>query len=184
MPGGFIIGIAGARDPTPWGVGATRNIVGMLVSDGYIIASGVGRGIDWIAVITALKLGGRVVGVPPYYNYRTEYLINHGGVVITPEIEPRENVNRLLAYRDFIFVCISDAVIIPEARYRIRGWGTRITVDFARRFKKPVFILKPRNNAPEDVKRGFEELTRKYGAIPIQDYNLLKEIIKKIVPTK
>lgn len=177
LPDGVIVGIAGTRDPTPWGVGITKSIVRGLVGDGLAIATGLARGVDWVATLTALELGGRVVGVPPYFNGRARFVVEHGGVVITLQVEPGGNIKRLLVDRDGVLACISDVLIIPETRYRNEGWGTRITADFASRFGKTVFIVKPGDDAPGDVKRGFEELVKLFGAIPISNYESLRDVI-------
>jgi DNA processing protein len=177
LPDGIIVGIAGTRNPTPHGVEVTRGIVRGLVEGGLAIATGLARGVDWVATLTALELSGKVIGVPPYFNNRARFVVERGGVVITPQVEPGGNIKRLFAERDGVLACISDVLIIPEARYRSEGWGTRITVDFVRRLNKPVFVVKPSDDAPSDVKRGFEELVKRFGAISISNYDSLRDVI-------
>jgi len=58
-----IVSIVGTRNPTAQGIENTRTITQYLVSQGYIIVSGLAKGIDTIALETAIEHDGQVIAV-------------------------------------------------------------------------------------------------------------------------
>jgi len=58
-----VIAVVGTRDCTPYGVGAAEGISYDLSLSGFVIATGLARGIDTAAARGALRAGGTVLGV-------------------------------------------------------------------------------------------------------------------------
>jgi predicted Rossmann fold nucleotide-binding protein DprA/Smf involved in DNA uptake len=52
-------------------------------------------------------------------------------------------IRQRYALRNRIIAGMSYAVIIPEARYKKRGWGSKYQVQFSIKARRPVIILKP-----------------------------------------
>lgn len=59
----FAIAVVGSRKPSPYGRAVTENLSSELTSMGFTIVSGMARGIDTAAHISALKAGGRSIAV-------------------------------------------------------------------------------------------------------------------------
>lgn len=57
------VAVVGTREPTQYGITMTRNITADLVSEGVTLVSGLARGVDTACHQTALKCGGRTIGV-------------------------------------------------------------------------------------------------------------------------
>ncbi len=57
------LAVVGSRKPSHYGLSAVRDIVSDLVQAGFVIVSGLARGIDAMAHRTALEAGGRSVAV-------------------------------------------------------------------------------------------------------------------------
>ncbi len=55
--------VVGTRSPTAYGRSAARLLTKELVGEGFVIASGLARGIDAIAHETCIEQGGRTIGV-------------------------------------------------------------------------------------------------------------------------
>ena len=57
------IAVVGTRNPSPEGIIRTRKLVKELVKKGFTIVSGMAKGIDTIAHLTALENGGKTIAV-------------------------------------------------------------------------------------------------------------------------
>ena len=59
------IGIVGTRQPSAHGLAVARAVAAACVTEGWVVVSGVARGIDEAAHEAALRAGGRTIGVLP-----------------------------------------------------------------------------------------------------------------------
>ena len=88
---GYPIAVVGSRMPTTYGKTVTEKMSRELVSRGFIIVSGMARGIDTIAHSTVLKAGGNTIAVLgcglnrvyPQENYRLMEEISLKGAVLS-----------------------------------------------------------------------------------------------------
>jgi DNA processing protein len=55
--------VVGTRKPSSGGQQRAAKIAKMLVEDGFVIVSGLARGIDTVALTTAIKMGVQVIAV-------------------------------------------------------------------------------------------------------------------------
>lgn len=86
------IAVVGTRTPTDYGRKATEMIVKQLVARGWMIVSGLARGVDRIAHETAIKNKGLTIAVlgtgfdniyPPEHKNLVEEIVKTGGAVIS-----------------------------------------------------------------------------------------------------
>ena len=84
------VAIIGTRTPTQYGVDMTEKIAKRLTELGFTIVSGLARGIDTIAIKSALDNGGRAIGViasgilnlyPKENKILVEKLVNNGALI-------------------------------------------------------------------------------------------------------
>ncbi|MEM1637255.1 MAG: DNA-processing protein DprA [Pyrobaculum sp.] len=145
------VAVAGARDASPGGLELAREVGRRLAVEGYVVVTGLAKGIDEAAVMGALESGGVAVGVAPYLYeregvlwYRARRFLESGRVsVVSERLRPSSDVRRDFVLRNRIIAGMSLLVVIPEARYREGGWGTRYQVDFGIRAGRTVVIFKP-----------------------------------------
>ncbi len=140
------IAVVGTRRHTTYGRDATVSIVLGLVRAGYVIVSGLARGIDSIAHRTALDVGGDTVGVlgtgldvryPPEHEDLAELMAERGCLVTefppgTPPLKyhfPQRN--RLIAG-------LARAVLVVEAPEKS---GALITAHYALDEGKEIFAV-------------------------------------------
>src|SRR6266536_1122842 len=86
----FAVAIVGTRRVTPYGRQITEELSSFLVANGITVISGLSRGVDSIAQQTALKAGGRTMGVlgygvdkiyPPEHRALAEKMMERGAIV-------------------------------------------------------------------------------------------------------
>jgi len=183
------VAVVGTRELSDSGVELTREIVRELVKSGYTIITGLAKGVDLTAAKEALNNGGRVIGVVPYMvNARSDYtlyllsergsiadkLLRNGAVVSENLYKGRVEVQ--LASRNRITAGMSIAVVIPETRYKEKGWGTAYQVKFGLRANRRVIIFKPMVD-DRKVQEGFEYF-RKEGASVVDSVGDLLSVLK------
>lgn len=126
----------GSRDASPYGLETTEYFVREIIDRGYVIVSGLARGIDAAAAETALKNHGKTVavlgsGIDVPYPSTSRDLYNRikvNGLILSeypPGTEPRPH--RFPA-RNRIIAGLSSLTIVGEAG---KMSGTLITVGFA-----------------------------------------------------
>ncbi len=143
LPG---LAVVGARKMTPYGNRVVRTLVRELSQNGILIVSGMARGIDTAAHLTAIETGGLTVAVlgcgievvyPPENREVYRKIISRGMVMSefplgTPPLAsnfPRRN--RLISG-------LAEAVLVVEAAERS---GSLITASFAAEQGKDVFAV-------------------------------------------
>lgn len=112
-----------------------------------IVVSGLARGIDTAAHRGCLDGGGRTVAVVgtgldrvhPKENAGLQAdIIAHGGLIVSEQPSGTKASPRTLIARTRIQMAMADKVIVVECE---RESGTMHAVEFARRFRRPIFAL-------------------------------------------
>lgn len=140
------IGVIGARECTEYGIVAAQKLSYEMASTGILIVSGMARGLDSVAAVSALKAGGKTVAVlgcgldivyPPE-NGELMKAITENGVVITeypPSCRPyRHNFPQ----RNRIISGLSRGLLVIEAAKRS---GTFTTVEYAKNYGRDIFAV-------------------------------------------
>ena len=147
MPGSdAAIAIVGARAATQSARAIARRLARELAAAGFVIVSGLARGIDAEAHRGALEAGGRTLGVlacgpdriyPPEHRNLAEEIIRSGAILseMPPGVPPRRSHFPL---RNRIISGLCQAVIVVEARRRS---GSLITVRHALEQGREVFVV-------------------------------------------
>lgn len=140
------IAVVGTRNPTRYGVSMARRLSGDLAAMGFIIVSGMARGIDSAAHVGAMDAGGKTVAVlgsgisviyPPE-NRKLYYRIAENGTVISelPATEPPHAYN--FPSRNRIISGMSLGAVVVEAA---RKSGSLITAKLAAEQGREVFAV-------------------------------------------
>lgn len=134
-PVGRYIAVAGARNPSEVGLRLAAEVGRLLAKRGAVVVTGMARGIDFAAAVAAVRAGGRAVGVWPAVYIKPGVLDpsveSYSKIDTVLALSLSQNFAALLAARSRLVVCISEALIVPEARYRQAGWGTAVAVTHA-----------------------------------------------------
>lgn len=180
------ISIVGTRNPSIYGLKMAEKFASELASLGFIIVSGLARGIDTASHTGALRVGGKTIGVlgsgfknfyPPE-NKKLENEIIKNGAIITefPSNTLPEKYN--FPKRNRIISGISKGVIVIEAGPKS---GALITANLALEQGRDVFALPGRIDTL--YSKGTNKLLKE-GAILVEDiedilYTLNIEFEKK-----
>lgn len=177
------IGIVGARNCSLYGMNITRKISKKLSDKGYIIVSGLAKGIDKAAHIEANGKTISVLGTGlleevfyPKENIPTyKDILKKGGLVISEFMLDEKATKYSFPKRNRIIAGLSSSLIVTEAAKKS---GSLITADFASDLGKDIYTI------PGDI------LSAKYdgnndlikdGAIPIvriEDVDIYFEAIE------
>ncbi len=142
-----IIAVVGAREMTENGGKKCAKIVKELVNKGFIIVSGMARGIDTVAHWTAIKNGGRTIAVlgtgvdiiyPPENRELYFKILAEGGAIVS-EIPTGQRVTKnVFAARNRIISGLAQAVVVVEAKIKS---GSMITARVALEQGREVFAI-------------------------------------------
>ena len=176
------IAIVGTRKDSPYGERITKELSMELSMRGFIIVSGMARGIDSVAHRAALEAGGKTIAVLgcgvdvvyPKENAELAEQIRKQGAVISEfgmgTSPSRENFPR----RNRIISGLSLGVIVTEASARS---GSLITTRFALEQGREIFAVPGKINAPNSD--GVNGLI-KHGAKLVQN---VEDILSELQPT-
>ncbi|MFH1244493.1 MAG: DNA-processing protein DprA, partial [bacterium] len=168
--------VVGTRRMSEYGRMVTEKFVRGLVGAGWIIVSGLARGVDRVAHETCLSagrhacVGGKTIAVlahgldmtyPPEHVELRKQIVKSGGLVISEHPGGVSLTKQNLAVRNRIVVGISQCVLVTESP---KSSGTKITVRFAADQGKDVYIVPGPINDP--TYEGSVELIRD-GCIPV-----------------
>ncbi|MGQ4876187.1 MAG: DNA-processing protein DprA [Promethearchaeia archaeon] len=144
------ISIVGTRNPSLNGHIKARRIAKELAENGYIIISGLARGIDLEAHIGALEGKGKTIAVissgidkiyPPEHEELVQDILKDGMLISEKGLE--REVNKWgLRDRNRIISGLSNATLIIEGSWKS---GTRIELELAKNQNKLIFALEPDN---------------------------------------
>jgi DNA processing protein len=192
----YAVAIVGTRRVTPYGRQITEELSAYLASNGITVISGLARGVDALAHQTALKAGGRTIGVlgsgvdkiyPPEHRQLAEQMMKSGGIVsdYAPGTPPDASN---FPPRNRIISGLSLAVVVIEAG---ETSGALITAEFAAEQGREIFAVPGSILAPQS--KGTNKLIQK-GALPLLSVNDLMQALnltrmgehkaaRKIIPT-
>ncbi|MEO0678012.1 MAG: DNA-processing protein DprA [Pseudomonadota bacterium] len=142
--GGRTLGIVGARNASSLGTRMTRRLVGELGRAGFVIVSGLARGIDTMAHHTAVETGtiaavaGGVDVVYPSENTRLADEIASKGLIVSEMPMGATPHARHFPRRNRIIAGLSRAVVVIEAAAKS---GTLITADLAGDYGRDVLAV-------------------------------------------
>ena len=175
----FAVAIVGTRRVTPYGRQITEELSSFLAANGITVISGLARGVDAIAHQTALKAGGRTIGVlgsgvdkiyPPEHRALAEKMIESGAIVsdYAPGTPP-DATN--FPPRNRIISGLSLAVVVVEAG---ETSGALITAEFAAEQGREIFAVPGSILAPQS--KGTNKLIQN-GALPLLSVNDLMQAL-------
>ncbi|MBU0619083.1 DNA-processing protein DprA [Patescibacteria group bacterium] len=155
------IAVVGSRRATAYGQQATQKLTAALVERGWVIVSGLARGVDRIAHQAALDGKGKTIAVlghgldkiyPPEHHWLAKQISQHGALV--SEMPPFSAITKgNFVIRNRIVAGLSQGVLVTEGAGRS---GTKITTRYAADFGREVFavpgsINNPMSQAPADL---------------------------------
>ncbi len=165
-----IIGVVGTRQISSYGREITTTLTSGLVARGFVIVSGLARGVDTVAHQTTLDLGGKTIAVlgtdvdriyPQTNKQLATDIITSGGVIMS-EIPPGQVVNKwTFAARNRLISGVAVAVLITEAAMKS---GSLITARMALEQGKEVLVVPGPINS--EVSKGTNFLISQ-GATPV-----------------
>ena len=151
------ISIIGTRNPTYYGHSKARTISREMAVNGYVIISGLARGVDIEAHLGALEGGGKTIAVlgsgveniyPNEHVNTSKDVIKEGALISELNIDQRLNKYSLIS-RNRIISGLSKASLIIEGNLNS---GTRHEANFAKDQNKYIFTLRPINPNNETSK--------------------------------
>ena len=192
----FAVAIVGTRRVTAYGRQITEELAAYLAAHGITVISGLARGVDAIAHQTALKAGGRTIGVlgsgvdkiyPPEHRGLAEKMMESGAILsdYAPGTPPDASN---FPPRNRIISGLSLAVVVIEAG---ETSGALITAEFAAEQGREVFAVPGSILAPQS--KGTNKLIQN-GALPLLSVNDLMQVLdltrmgeqktaRKVIPT-
>jgi DNA processing protein len=175
----YAVAIVGTRRVTPYGRQITEELAAYLAGNGITVVSGLARGVDAIAHQTALKAGGRTIGVlgsgvdkiyPPEHRQLAERMTESGSIVsdYAPGTPPDASN---FPPRNRIISGLSLAVVVIEAG---ETSGALITAEFAAEQGREIFAVPGSILAPQS--KGTNKLIQQ-GALPLLSVNDLMQAL-------
>ena len=141
-----ILTVVGSRQPSSYAATKTRELCTAMAEQGYVICSGLARGIDTIAGESSVPFTRRTIAVLgnginrtyPIENTPLRKKIAANGLVLSeyPNMTPPEAKN--FPSRNRILACLSKGTFVAEARPHS---GTLITAMFALEYGRDVATL-------------------------------------------
>ena len=169
-----IVTIVGSRMATSYSRSVLTKLVPRLVKKGWVIASGLAKGVDVMAHQAALTIEGKTIAVVgnglnhfyPLSNYHVQEQIIRRGLILSeylPDTPPRPF---RFPQRNRILAGIAQKVIVTEAQEKS---GSLITANLALQENRDIYAVPgPIDN---ELSAGPNKLIAA-GAIPITDYQL------------
>lgn len=141
------IAIVGSRDCTEEGKKNARLFAINIAKEGFVVISGMAKGIDAAAHSGALEIDGKTIAVlgcgpkfifPPQNKHIYERILEKGGAIISEYPGDTEAKSERFRQRNRIVSGLSLGVLIVEAEFRS---GTSITARFAKEQERDVFCI-------------------------------------------
>ncbi len=140
------IGIIGMRDCDEYGRHATEYFTNELVKKGYVVVSGMAKGVDSIAHKSAIETGGKTIavlgtGIEYCYPKENKDLYNElkkNHLVLSEYPFNVAPCKKLFPYRNRIVSALSSKILITQSRVKS---GTMITAGYALEQGKDVYCV-------------------------------------------
>ncbi len=180
------IAIVGTRFPSLYGRHVTEDIALSLVEEGFIVVSGMAKGVDSTAHKAAIKYRGKTIAVwgtginriYPFENRQLAGEIEKYGLILTEYSYDTPPLDVNFPERNRIISGLSIAVIVTEASLNS---GTMITVSHALDQGREVFAVPGQIYAM--MSQGTNKLIKQGGSMVTTVDELIKEI-KGLLPDK
>jgi DNA processing protein len=165
----FAVAIVGTRKVTAYGRQVTEEIASFVAMNGITVISGLARGVDAIAHQTALKVGGRTIGIlgsgvdkiyPPEHRALAEQMMERGAIISDYAVGTPPDASNFPP-RNRIISGLSLAVVVIEAA---ETSGALITAEFAAEQGREIFAVPGSILAPQS--KGTNKLIQN-GALPL-----------------
>jgi len=140
------VALVGTRYPNTYGRRIATLLAGELARRGYVVVSGMARGIDGVAHAAALEAGGRTLAVlaggfdhlyPPEHRPLAQRIVAQGAL-ITESVPSQEPLKGLFPARNRLISGLVRAVVIVQAA---EGSGALITATHAAEQGRPVLAV-------------------------------------------
>lgn len=169
-----IIAVVGSRDASLQGIAFAQKITKDLAQAGFVIVSGLARGIDTAAHTVALQtgtigvLGSGIDVVYPAENKDLQERVAKDGLLVTESFLGKEPRAQTFSYRNRIISGLSLGVLVVEAAPKS---GTLITAEYATAQNKDVFAVP---GHPYDPRAKGTNFLIKQGAYLVENaYNII-----------
>ena len=173
-----VIGVVGTRECTPYGLSAAKKMGHEIAKCGGMVVSGLAKGIDAMAMKSALSAGGTVVGIlgcgaeqvyPKYNQWLFADMERYGCILseFPPETQPYKwNFPK----RNRIISGLSHGVLVVEAP---KGSGSLRTANHALEQGRDVFVVP--GNVDQPTFEGSNKLLREGGILATCGWDVLSE---------
>lgn len=150
------IAVVGTREPTAHGVRATQGIAALYAQRGYVIVSGLAKGIDTAAHQSTITAHGKTISVfatpldkvyPSENRKLAEEIVEKAGVLVSELPLGTESWKGAFVQRDRIQSGLSLAVIPVQTSL---DGGTMHTIGFAQKQKRLLFCPEPAKEEQQD----------------------------------
>src|SRR5688572_7717093 len=165
----FAVAIVGTRRATPYGRQITEELAAFLAVNGMTVISGLARGVDAIAHQTALRAGGRTIGIlgsgvdkiyPPEHRALADQMMQRGAIISDYAVGTPPDASNFPP-RNRIISGLSLAVVVIEAA---ETSGALITAEFAAEQGREIFAVPGSILAPQS--KGTNKLIQN-GVLPL-----------------
>lgn len=175
------IAVVGTRNASTHAIEIARELGRVLSTNGFMIISGLARGIDAAAMRGSISVDGKTVAVlpwihnpyPPEHEKLLEEIKNEGSVISENYVSAGPMDKYKFLQRNAIISALSEALIAVESSY---SGGTRWQVELALSQKKIVIAMEPEKSNSLSYE-GFQKFVQK-GALPAKNVSEVLEILK------
>ena len=174
------VAIVGTREPSEQAKKYARDLAFRLARCGVTVWSGGALGIDAAAHGGALDAGGTSIAVigtgldhcyPPEHAALYEELVLAGGALVSPFERTQHATLTTFPQRNGVLAALTQAVVVVQAPLKS---GARSTAAFARRLRRPLFVLPA---SPWDEKSAGNLAELDLGARPLTDESHLFKLV-------
>lgn len=181
------IAIIGTRNSSTHAIENARELSRILAKDGYVIVSGLARGIDAAAHRGAISVNGKTIGVlpwifkpyPPEHEHLMYEIRNHGCIISENFFQSSRFDKYKFLQRNAVISGISDVLVAVESSY---SGGTRWQVELALSQGKKVIAMEPERDNVQAYD-GFKKFVEK-GASRASSATEAAEMIQKWSPVQ
>lgn len=175
------IAVVGTRSPSNDGLCRARKVSSMLIEMGYVVMSGLAKGIDTAAHETALKMNGKTIGVlgtpvnviyPASNKTLADQMISNGNLIISPSMPYEESGHYLFPRRNRLMAQLSEATVVIEVGST--SGVAHQAAECVRKKKKLIFLKSVAESTHAKWVAGFI----KSGAIVVSDASELYEVLR------